>query len=51
MKNRLFFIVLLLIWFQNSLGVYFLVTEGKEKCIYDEIPEEEVFIILIFSNK
>ena len=50
MKNSFLILIILAIYFQNSNGIYFLLTEGKEKCIYDEIPDEEVkhLISLIF---
>ena len=49
MKTSVLILVIFGIYFQSSNSLYFLLNEGKEKCIYDEIPEEEVINYFLFN--
>ena len=46
MKNIVFLLFFIGIYLHTANSIYFLLTEGKEKCIYDDIPDDEVKNIL-----
>lgn len=48
MKISVVLLVIFSMYFKNYKSLYFLLNEGKEKCIYDEIPEEEVINFFFF---
>ena len=39
MKASVVLLTLIVIYFQSNNALYFLLNEGKEKCVYDEIPD------------